>query len=177
MGNVLDKILAGVKTVAPIAANLVIPGSGSIVEGLMRAVTGDSDDTPIEAVAEKIAADPALMVQLQEKAMEHEARLAQIEANKLASVNQTMQAETKSERWPQYSWRPFNGFMFPVAVVLIYFALPAFNQTVPDVPQWVWVGWLSILGVATWDRGKEKRARAGENKTSLIEGAIKAIRG
>ena len=177
MGDVLNKILTGVKTVAPIAANLVVPGSGSIVEGLMRAVTGDSETTPIEAVAEKIANDPALMVQLQEKAMEHEARLAQIEANKLASVNQTMQAETKSEHWPQYSWRPFNGFMFPLAVVLIYFGLPAFDQIVPDVPQWVWVGWLSILGVATWDRGKEKRARAGENKTGLLEGAIKAIRG
>jgi Holin of 3TMs, for gene-transfer release len=177
LNSVFEKILTGVKAVAPMAANLLVPGSGTLVEGLMRAVTGDGPDTPIEAVAEKIAADPALMVQLQTKAMDHEARLAEIEANKLASVNQTMQAESKSERWPQYSWRPFNGFMFPVAVVLIYFVLPVSKQIVPEVPQWVWMGWLSILGVATWDRGKEKRAKAGETKPGLIAGAIKALRG
>lgn len=177
MSKVFEKILEGVKAVAPVAANLVVPGSGTLVEGLMRAVTGDGPDTPIDAVAEKIAADPALMVQLQEKAMDHEARLADIEARKLESVNATMRTEAQSERWPQYSWRPFNGFMFPVSVVLIYFVLPMAGDTVPDVPQWVWAGWLSILGVATWDRGKEKRAKAGDQKTGLIAGAIQAIRG
>lgn len=177
MSNVFEKILSGVKAVAPVAANLVVPGSGTLVEGLMRAVTGDSEATPIEAVAEKIAADPALMVQLQEKAMAHEAQLAQIEAAKLASVNQTMQAESQSEHWPQYSWRPFNGFAFPLAVVLIYFVLPICKAPVPEVPYWVWAGWLSILGVATWDRGKEKRAKAGESKPGLLEGTIKALRG
>ncbi|BBO74415.1 hypothetical protein DSCW_18320 [Desulfosarcina widdelii] len=177
MSNVLEKIIDGVKVVAPMAANLFLPGSGTILEGLMRAVTGDGPEVAIEAVAEKIAADPALMVELQVKAMEHEARLEEIEAKKLASVNQTMQAESKSEKWPQYTWRPFNGFTFPLAVLLIYFALPALGKAVPDVPQWVWVGWLSILGVATWDRGKEKRAKSGDTQTGLIEGAIKAIRG
>jgi len=177
VSNVLEKIIDGVKAVAPMAANLILPGSGTILEGLMRAVTGDGPEVAIEAVAEKIAADPALMVELQVKAMEHEARLEEIEAKKLASVNQTMQAESKSEKWPQYTWRPFNGFTFPLAVLLIYFALPALGEDVPDVPQWVWVGWLSILGVATWDRGKEKRTKAGENKKGLIEEAIKAIRG
>jgi len=177
MSNVFEKILDGVKAVAPVAANLVVPGSGSLVEGLMRAVTGDGPETSIDAVAEKIAADPALMVQLQEKAMGHEAKLAEIEARKLESVNATMREEAKSEKWPQYTWRPFNGFTFPLAVLLIYFALPAFGKDVPDVPQWVWMGWLSILGVATWDRGKEKRAKAGENKPSLIAGAIQALRG
>jgi hypothetical protein len=177
MSSVFEKILTGVKAVAPVAANLVVPGSGTLVEGLMRAVTGDGPETAIEAVAEKIAADPVLMVQLQEKAMEHEARLAEIEAKKLESVNATMRAESTSEKWPQYSWRPFNGFTFPLAVLLIYAALPAFGKSVPDVPQMVWVGWLSILGVATWDRGKEKRAKAGESKSGLIEGTIKALRG
>jgi hypothetical protein len=86
MSNVFEKILDGVKAVAPVAANLVVPGSGSLVEGLMRAVTDDGPETSIDAVAEKIAADPALMVQLQEKAMDHEAKLAEIEARKLESV-------------------------------------------------------------------------------------------
>lgn len=177
MSNVFETILEGVKAVAPTVANLVVPGSGTLVHGLMRAVTGDGPETPIEAVAQKIAADPALMVQLQEKAMDHEARLAEIEARKLETVNATMRAESQSERWPQYSWRPFNGFTFPLAVLLIYAALPAFGKTVPDVPEMVWIGWLSILGVATWDRGKEKRTKAGETKPGLIAGAIKALRG
>lgn len=177
MSNVFEKILDGVKAVAPTVANLVMPGSGPLVHTLMRTVTGAGDDVPIEQVAGQIAADPVLMLKLQELAADREIRLAEIAAGNLATINQTMQAESKSERWPQYSWRPFNGFMFPVAVVLIYFVLPACKETVPNVPQWVWMGWLSILGVATWDRGKEKRSKAGESKPGLIAGAIKALRG
>jgi len=177
MSAILNKIVGGIKAIAPMAANVVLPGSGTLVQGLMRAVTGDGPDAPIEKVAAKIAADPELMAQLQIKAMEHEARLADIDARKLATVNGTMRAESKSEKWPQYSWRPFNGFLFPVAVILIYFVLPMCKATVPDVSYWVWAGWLSILGVATWDRGKEKRVKAGESKPGLVEGAIKALRG
>lgn len=171
-----DKIVDGIKAVAPTVANFVVPGSGNLVEGLMRAVTGDNK-SDIEAVAAKIEADPKLYVELQKMAMEREVSLAQIDAAKLATVNATMQVESKSERWQQYSWRPFNGFCFPVAVIIIYFVLPLLSKPVPVIPEWVWIGWLSILGVATWDRGKEKRAKAGEQKTGLLEGAIKAIRG
>jgi len=169
-------IADGIKAIAPTVANLILPGSGTLLGGLMRAVTGDSE-SDIEAVAAKIEADPKLYVELQTRAMEQEVSLAQIEAAKLATVNATMQAESKSERWPQYSWRPANGFAYPLAVILIYFLLPLLGKAVPDVPQWIWVGWLSILGVAVWDRGKEKRAQAGEHKPGLIEGAISAIQG
>jgi len=171
-----SKIADGIKAIAPTVANLIVPGSGTLLGGLMRAVTGDST-SDIEAVAAKIEADPKLYVDLQKMAIEREVSLAQIDAAKLATVNATMQAEVKSDRWPQYSWRPFNGFAYPLAVILIYFLLPLLGKAVPDVPQWIWLGWLSILGVAVWDRGKEKRAKAGEHKAGLIEGAIKAIRG
>jgi len=175
MGS-FEKIINGIKAVAPTVANVVLPGSGTLLEGLMRAVTGDTE-SEIEAIAAKIEADPKLYVELQIAAMDQEVKLEQIKANKLATVNATMQAEAKSEKWPQYLWRPVNGFAYPLAVVLIYFVLPMLSKTIPDVPQWIWVGWLSILGVATWDRGKEKRAKAGEEKTGLLAGAIKAIRG
>ena len=175
--NILSKIVDGIKMVAPTVATIVAPGSGPLVHALMRAVTGDGPETPIEKVAAKIEADPKLFLELQTKAMDHEARMAEIDARKLATVNATMQAESKSEKWPQYSWRPFNGFTFPLAVICIYFVLPLIERTVPAVPQWVWLGWLSILGVATYDRGKEKRAKAGEQKTGLLAGAISAIRG
>lgn len=177
MNEILSKILGGVAAVAPTVANLVMPGSGSLVHSLMRAVTGDGPETPIEAVAAKIEADPKLFLELQTKSMDHEARMADIEAKKLATVNATMQAESKSEHWPQWSWRPFNGFLYGPTIVLIYAGLPLLGTTVPEVPVIIWVGWGAILGVTTWDRGKEKRAAAGENKTGLVAGVIKAIKG
>lgn len=177
MKNVLSKIIGGVAAVAPTVANLVVPGSGSLVHTLMRAVTGDGPETPIEKVAAKIEADPKLFLELQTKAMDHEARMEEIKAKKLATVNTTMQAESKSEHWPQWLWRPFNGFLFGLAVVLIYFVLPLAGEEIPSVPQWIWIGWGAILGVTTWDRGKEKRVAAGEVKQGLITGVIKAIKG
>ena len=175
--DILSKIVDGVKAVAPTIANLVMPGTGPLLHSLMRAVTGDGPETSIESVAAKIEADPKLFLELQRTAMDHEARMAEIEAKKLATVNATMQAEAKSEKWPQYSWRPFNGFCFPLAVLFIYFWLPMAGKTVPLVPQWVWMGWLAILGVATWDRGKEKRVKAGGERSGVLTGVINAIRG
>ncbi len=173
--SVFEKIINGVKLVAPTVVNTVIPGSGSLVEGLMRKVTGNNTND-IEVVSKQIQTDPTLMVELQKAAIEQEKNLAEIQAKKLETVNVTMRSESKSEKWPQYSWRPFNGFTYPVAVMLIYFVLPLRGKPVPSVPEWIWIGWLSILGVATWHRGKEKRAIVGEQKTGLIEGAINAIR-
>jgi len=175
--DVLDSILSGLAALAPKVANCIVPGSGPLAHDLMRAVTGDGPDTPIEQVAAKIAADPALLVELQKKAMDHELDMANIELQQLAAVNATMQAEAKSEHWPQYSWRPYNGFLFGTAVVLIYFLLPVCDKPVPEVPEWIWMGWAAILGVATWDRGKEKRAKAGESGGGILASAIKAFRG
>lgn len=174
--SLFDAIKEGVKAVAPMAADAVIPGSGSLIEGLMRRVTGDSV-SDIEQVAAQIHADPTLMVELQKAALEQEKNLAEIEARKLETVNVTMRAETVSEKWQQYSWRPWNGFTYPVAVMLIYVLLPMCGKPVPEVPQWIWIGWLSILGVATWDRGKAKRAAAGEVNPGIIARTISAIRG
>ena len=175
--DILSKLFDGIKAVAPTVANVVVPGSGPLLHTLMRAVTGDGPDISIEAVAQKIEADPKLFLELQAKSMDHEARMADIEAKNLATVNATMQAESKSEHWPQWLWRPFNGFLFGLAVILIYFVLPLAGEEIPAVPQWIWIGWGAILGVTTWDRGKEKRAKAGDIETGLLAGAIKAIRG
>jgi Holin of 3TMs, for gene-transfer release len=177
MNKTLSKILGGVAAVAPTVANLVMPGSGSLVHTLMRTVTGDGPETPIEKVAAKIEADPKLFIELQRLSMDHEARMEEVKAKKLATVNATMQVESKSEHWPQWLWRPFNGFLFGISIVSIYFILPICKVPVPAVPEWIWIGWGAILGVTTWDRGKEKRAAAGEIKPGLITGVIKAIKG
>jgi len=177
MSEILSRIVDGVAALAPTVAGLLLPGSGPLVHQLMRAAAGKGDEVPIADVAAAIGGDPRLMVELQRLAMDHEARLAEVEARKLESVNATMRQESKSEHWPQYSWRPFNGFSFPLAVVMIYFVLPIVGKAVPDVPEWVWMGWLAILGVATYDRGKEKRVRAGEQRKGVVAGMIEAIRG
>lgn len=175
--DILATIAQGVKAVAPTVANLVIPGSGPLLHGLMRMVTGDSAETPIEQTAAAIAADPAKLAELNRIAADREVRLRELESKDLATVNSTMQVEAKSEHWPQYSWRPFNGFTYPLAVIMIYFVLPMLEKVVPNVPQWIWLGWLSILGVATFQRGKEKRAAAGDVAPGMLSGAIRAIRG
>ena len=175
--SILSSICDGIASIAPTVANLIVPGSGSLINTLMRSVTGDPPDTPMAQVAAKIQADPKLLLALQTKAMDHELKLKQVEAANLATVNATMRSEAKSEHWPQYSWRPFNGFLYGIAVVLIYFVLPAMSRPVPPVPQFIWMGWGAILGVATWHRGKAKRAAAGDNNGGLLAGAIRAIKG
>jgi hypothetical protein len=81
------------------------------------------------------------------------------------------------ERWPQYSWRPWCGLWFPVAVILIYFVLPVQGKAVPAVPTIVWIGWLAILGVSVLGRNKEKVIKAGGNAEGFVASAIKAIKG
>ncbi|MFH1984137.1 MAG: 3TM-type holin [Pseudomonadota bacterium] len=142
----------------------------------MRNVTGDPEETPIEEVAAKIQADPAKMVELQRIAADREVRLRELDSADLGTVNETMRSESKSEHWPQYSWRPYNGFLYGTSVVLIYFVLPLCGKTVPSVPEWIWIGWGAILGVTTWYRGKEKTVKAGDIKPGLIAGAIQALR-
>ena len=172
----LNKVVSGIKSVAPAVANSFVPGSGTLLETLMRSVAGDPEGD-LETIAAKIQGNPELLLELQSKAMDQEVKLADVQARKLESVNQTMREESKSEHWPQYTWRPFNGFTFPLAVLLIYFVLPVAGKAVPEVPYWVWAGWLSILGVATWDRGKEKRAKAGEQQQGILTNVIQAIKG
>lgn len=91
--------------------------------------------------------------------------------------SELLEASETTERWPQYSWRPWNGFWFAPTVVAIYFILPAIGKTVPDVPQLVWFGWLAILGVATMGRNQEKIIKAGGSPDGALASAIKAIRG
>lgn len=81
------------------------------------------------------------------------------------------------ERWPQYTWRPWNGFWFAPVVALIYFVLPVLDKPVPAVPQLVWAGWMAILGVTAWGRNKEKIIKAGGNGEGVVSSAIKAIKG
>jgi Holin of 3TMs, for gene-transfer release len=172
---------------APILGTALLgPGAGTAVGSLVAGLFGvKNDPSSIEAA---IQADPQAATKLIELQFKHEERLAELaldhakvenerELGIIIEVNQTMRAESESEHWAQWSWRPFNGFAFGISIILIYFVLPACAKTIPDVPQWIWIGWGAILGVTTWDRGKAKRIEVGGNKPGLIEGAINAIKG
>ena len=172
---------------APLLGTALGGPGGTAIGAVVASVFGASPDDP-QAVYEAIKDDPKAAVKAMEIQTKHKETLeiiqlehAKIETaermSALSEVNATMRAESKSEHWPQYSWRPWNGFLFAPAVIAIYFFLPLFDKAVPGVPEWVWMGWLAVLGVATWDRGKAKRAKAGEQKApGMIASTITAIR-
>lgn len=75
----------------------------------------------------------------------------------LAAVNATMQAETKSEHWAQWMWRPTVGFTFCAVLVNNYIVIPYFPSAHTIlVPGEVWNSILVILGAASALRGYQK---------------------
>lgn len=114
--NFMEGLLEGAKSVAPslvgMAANLIVPGSGNFVNGLVRKVAGVSADTSIEEAAEIVKNDPNLYAQYLMQMGLNEARFRELDSKDLETINKTMQTESQSKHWPQWAWRPFNGFMF-----------------------------------------------------------------
>lgn len=110
-------------------------------------------------------------VRLQELAVKAASDQANAEQAATAEVNATMRAESVSERWPQYSWRPSIGFAvsFNIALstclVVGVFAAQCCNvegaeKAVSALPSAIGsmaalVGLASpILGIASYFRGK-----------------------
>jgi hypothetical protein len=159
--SAIDLLMGVVKSVAPVAANILLPGSGSILTGLVDSVLPDSHEASEEAKAQAILDDPKLMADLKAKAMELEATIAQEQTKNMSDVNSTIQAELKDGRWYQRAWRPWNGFWFPVVIVLNYVVLPIYLSpkfvVVPAIPWEIFVAWAGVLGVAAYGRNQEKQ--------------------
>lgn len=122
-------------------------GIGSLAKDLRTAITGES------------VIPPELSVKLKEIAANLEEGENKVEIAALQYVNQTMQAEAKSEHWMQWSWRPFVGFIFGITFIGVYFILPLAKITPPVIPANAWLMIGAVLGVASWHRGAEKRER------------------
>lgn len=148
---------------APVLGGLLGGPAGGAIGSIISSVLG-TGNTPDE-VAVALASNPDAAVKLKqiekERQVELQTLLVQAEANRLAAdtqvivaVNATMQAETVSEHWPTYSWRPFIGFMTGIMAFGCYFVLPLLKIPVPTVPETVWMMFGGILGVASWFRGK-----------------------
>jgi uncharacterized membrane protein (DUF485 family) len=163
-----------VKTAAPIASNIVLPGSGGIVSGLINELVPGDDD--LEVKCKKVLDDPKLIAELKAKAMDLEKEIAKAKVENMAQVNETIQAELVQGRWYQRSWRAWNGFLFPITVLLVYVGIPIANAVyenflvVPDVPEMLWMTWGGILGVASFGRNQQKNNAAG-NAGGLIQKA------
>ncbi len=197
MSSIVSKVIDGIKAVAPTVANLVLPGSGPLVHKLMRAVTGDSPETPIEEVAAKIEADPHLLLELRRLAVDREVRLAAIESGRqvktIEAVNATMRVEASQGHPWSGAWRPFWGFCSAVSfglcvigmIVLAAYAIYARRSdllaSVPTLAMSITALFGvpgAILGVASWHRGRMQRVAAGEQPgPGLIPGIIKAMKG
>jgi hypothetical protein len=137
------------------------------VEGAARGIGGLAKDIRAAITGEEPLGDKTRL-QLEEIAVQLELVGQQLPG----VVNQTMQIESKSEHWPQYSWRPFWGFVSAVAFLAVcvfccilgYRAVMGSDPTaLATIPQLIssfatlFAIPGAILGVTAWHRGKEKR--------------------
>jgi len=147
---------------APLLGDLLpIPYAG--VAGKLIASTFGVENTP-DAIHNAITNDPDAAVKLAKLELDNKPLLQQqtltAETMRIQSVNKTMQAESKSEHWMQWSWRPFIGFIFGITFMGVYFALPLLKLASPSIPSEAWMMMGAVLGVASWHRGAAKVEQA-----------------
>lgn len=133
-------------------------GIGSLAKDIRSAITGE------EPVGNETKIALATVA----------AKLEEIEQALPLAVNQTMQAEAKSEKWPQYSWRPFWGFVSGTAfgfVVVLCCYLAYRAVVIGEADRLAMIPTLvsafatlfaipgAILGVTAWHRGAQKRGK------------------
>jgi len=143
---------------APLLGDLLpIPGAG--IAGKLIASALGVENTP-DAIHNAIKQDPEAALRLAKIEADNKALLQQqvlvAETSRILAVNATMQAESKSEHWMQWSWRPFVGFIFGFTFIGVYFLLPLFRLTIPPIPYEAWMTLGAVLGVASWHRGAAK---------------------
>lgn len=172
-------IAATVAKSAPMLGGLLGGPAGAAVGavGSMIASALGVSSTP-DAVSQALTVNPDAAVKLADIERQRQVDLQQLvvqaannqlqaEAAVVATVNATMQTETKSEHWASWLWRPFLGFVTGVMIFGCYFVLPLLKVPVPAVPESVWMLLASILGVASWFRGK---AQADPANSAPIHG-------
>lgn len=155
------------------------------IVGLARSVTGA--ETAEQAIL-RLRENRELVVQLQTQAKELEIAWLNAEVQQMQAVNETMRAEAASEHWVQYTWRPFIGFCAGLAflVLCVFVCLLAWQaimngkaEAMAMIPNLVatfatlFAFPATVLGIASYHRGHEKRARAeatGADLKLLIEG-------
>ena len=129
------------------------------IEGVFSSLSGVIKT--LKADPTIVSQQPVLIAQI-EAAATHDmlalqSKLAEVDAKVLETVNATMQAESKSEHWLQWSWRPLGayilyGLLIHNYVLASYFA--KFGLTQVAIPMEVWYIFLALLGVSAYTRGQ-----------------------
>lgn len=158
MNDLIKSILPTIATalggpLAGIAVSILGPKLGmdnAKVEDVKAVLAG----MPIEGLRELTLAEDQLQFKLQQLGYDSIAKIEDCNIRAIEAVNKTMQAEAAAEHWPTYSWRPYNGFLFGTTIFGCYVVLPLCGVPVPAIPESVWLAWGTILGVASYFRGR-----------------------
>lgn len=173
-------------SVAPIIASILgdpagaaAPAVGSIVAHALGV-----ENKP-ESVDKALKDDPTALAKVRKVELAHQDMLIQLQmtvaqntlaadTQRIQAVNKTMRAETKSEHWAQWLWRPMNGLLFAPTILALYVVLPALNVHAPSVPVIVWEAWGALLGITAWHRGMSQPFQTGDGQSlgSQIRQAI-----
>ena len=135
---------------------------------IAKAVTGQpSGDAALQA----LQADPNLVLKYRQAVLDQEVEFQKLAVANASDVNKSIQAESASEHWPTYSWRPFIGFVFGINLLVaglttsaVYIAVmcgvASAVQALGSLPAMIGAlgavngAALPILGIASWFRGK-----------------------
>lgn len=118
----------------------------------------------VSKILDKIVPDAGKRDELKaELAKQVEQGNLDVELASINAVNQTMQAEAKSEHWAQWAWRPTIGFTFAAVILNNFVLLPYLQPHVVAIaiPAEVWTAMLVVLGASAATRGWEKAVKAG----------------
>ena len=134
---------------------------------IAKAVTGQATG---DAALTALQADPSLVLKYRQSVLDQEVEFEKIAVQNAADINVTMQAESKADHWPTYSWRPAIGFAFAfnlwagaINITVAYAAVMFWGVKIDILsllPQMLTAQAalngtaLPILGVASWFRGK-----------------------
>jgi hypothetical protein len=181
------KDVAGlVSKVAPALGGALLGPGGAAAGELLSKVLGveSSPDNVLDA----LKSDPAAIVKLRELESNERIRIQELSvqaetvelqesSKQLQAVNETMRAEAAStNKWASL-WRPFWGFVSAIAfaVFVVFVCILAYKailrgdaNAIAMLPGFIFsmTGLFaipgSILGVASWHRGKMQRIGAGE---------------
>lgn len=169
----------------PLLGTLLGGPAGRAIGALIASTIDGNADDP-DGMAQILAADPNALFKLRELESNNAVRFRdlvtqqavaelQAETTQQGNVNTTMQGESRSEHWPQYSWRPYWGFISATAFgAVCWFICELAHDAIygrsPEalamIPQLVGSFTMlfgvpaAILGIASWHRGVQKRLLA-----------------
>jgi len=180
-------VVGCIQLAAPVLGSLFGP-AGTVVEtgissGIKMVATALGVTPTQDAVSLAVATDPNAAEKLREFELTNSNELQKLiitsETSQVLAVNSTMQSESTSEQWPQYSWRPFWGFasgsaFFFVCVLVCILAWQAVinkdGNAMGNIP--LVIGAFAtlfaipgaILGIASYKRGDMQITQVKSNE-------------